>query len=109
MRVPNCLKDILNSEWILDLICQIEYIDSPKDVKIHTWKIQKQPNSITEGGVLSDICKICVHFHLFRRKQDFKLHLFIKIVPTLLRSVVTKNRLFEKEITFYRYVLTFQV
>ena len=103
MRVPNCLKDILNSEWILDLICQIEYIDSAKDVKIHTWKIEKQPNSITEGGVLSDICKICVHFHLFRRKQDFKLHLFIKIVPTLLRSVVTKNRLFEKEITFYRY------
>ena len=102
MRVPNCLKDILNSEWILDLICQIEYIDSAKDVKIHTWKIQKQPNSYTEG-VLSDICKICVHFHLFRRKQDFKLHLFIKIVPTLLRSVVTKNRLFEKEITFYRY------
>ena len=98
LSIPKCLQEI-NSEWILELICLIEHIDCSDVVKIQKFKIQNQTNN---EGVLSDICKVFVQFHNCRKKQDIRHDLFIKYIPQKFKSMVTKHRLFEKEITFYR-------
>ena len=56
------------------------------------------------SGCLSDICKAQLRIEVNDR-NPFVQNFFIKIVPSQLQQLVTRHRLFDREILLYRFLL----
>ena len=100
LPVPTGLKEI-DRPWVLALICLIDNVKNVDELKVVQLDIQIQPNT---EGVLSDICKVRVEVKHGPTDVYLSHRWFIKVVPQNFKSIVTKHRLFNKEIAFYRYL-----
>ncbi len=98
LPVPTGYADI-TADWVLNLVCHLHQIPSPKDLRVVSLSIKCQPNN---EGVLSDITKVSVHVQVGKKSTEIVHNLFIKIIPHHYRKLVITHRLFDREIMYYR-------
>lgn len=104
--IPIGLGDI-TVDWVLALVKHMNHFGPDEELRVRSVSINCQPNT---EGVLSDICKVFIHVDKVVVKNDaakksFIHNLFIKIIPSQFRKLVTSHRLFDREIVLYSQVL----
>jgi len=106
LSVPTRLEDV-DRKWLINLVCLVDNINCVEDVKVVQYDMQIQPNT---DGVLSDICKVHIDVEAGSEVNSegtciISHQWFLKVVPKRFKQLVTKHRLFEKEIAFYSQVM----
>ena len=100
LSIPKSLQDV-DYKWVCQLVHTLNNTENSQDLTIHNLKIEPQTNN---QGVLSDICTLDFQGKVGLKMVDHKW--FVKIVPKHFQDIVIKHRLFEKEVIFYKYVLS---
>ena len=104
LSIPKTIKDV-DSQWVLKLEQILEKVEQLSKIKIVPLIIEQE---LSNEGVLSDSCKVYLQVKieggLSPKKSALVHRWFVKTVPKQYQNVVIDNRLFEKEVTFYRQV-----
>ena len=102
LSIPKTIKDV-DSQWVLKLVQILEKVPELSKIKIAQLNIEQELNN---EGVLSDSCKVYLQVKIegVSPKKSLVYRWFVKTVPQRYQNVVIDNRLFEKEVFFYRQV-----
>ena len=102
LSIPKTIKDV-DSQWVLKLVQILEKVPELSKIKIVQLNIEQELNN---EGVLSDSCKVYLQVKIegVSPKKSLVYRWFVKTVPQRYQNVVIDNRLFEKEVFFYRQV-----
>ena len=103
-KIPTELRNV-DKNWALSVLCHIQ--NSENSYNPDFQQFEPDVNTFVEieipkvDTVLSDICK--VHIRIQNENGVAEIHeWFVKIIPSQFKNLVTKHKLFEKEIAFYR-------
>lgn len=109
-KAPDIPKDLsgVTYDWALNLALHLNGI-SKSEERHKVVQIEIDRHEAYLEGALSDITKVFVHLEIRKdpgsMERTVMYNWFVKVVPTLMKGMVQKHDLFQREITFYKEVV----